>query len=28
LAEPDTIGAFVKVMCACARVAVPSGEPT
>jgi len=28
LAEPDTIGAFIKLMCSCARVAVPNGEPT
>jgi len=28
LVEPDTIGAFIKLMCACTSVAVPNGEPT
>lgn len=28
LEGPETIGAFIKLMCMCARVAVPHGEPT
>lgn len=28
LVDPDTIGAFIKLMCACTSVAVPNGEPT
>lgn len=28
LADPDTIGAFIELMCLHARVGVPDGEPT
>jgi hypothetical protein len=28
LEESDTLGAFIETMCACASVAVPTGEPS
>lgn len=28
LKDADTIGAFIKLMCACTSVAVPHGEPS